>query len=861
MGLGAKRFATLACAVVFLSSCGVDPKRDLSMEGAGDLFKKRLYAKTPTDAERRQQKIQAREAARANQPDRRRTLQIRIPADEATLITPFNASLIGGNSLLSSVSSVPGSRFLSRKRNVDVKQRELEQKKRDLERFIKKTERALKLDEEAYRFDIEKIILASVIDLDAEITALKQQTVIGFSQNNIADNLAFFGRSQLGAPDRFIDLQESFFFVGNSLTTGVALGRQSGHQSGEPDRESALRATLPRREMTVNFTGLALPVALRSLADSINLSVYFSPDLQASKEPVFLNVPRTDTLDILDILIDNHEIAMAYDREMSIARFYTRAEFDEMMRLAIAAATNHNRIAKLNQDIARAENNRAELMNFYEKYFKTASEDARIRSIESILTMSKGLTKELSATLISIKEAAFNTQSDISTKRTAYEAERRVREDEIFMLEHQVSVLKMALAEARNAPPPKDGEEDGAENRVGNSSALGAVFQEVSVVKDASLATTEPVFTDRFTIYHQEANDIKASLDNYFAQLYPQDLPLNVQASQISSISRTDVDLAKITKRTNEDGEVVTETLATPGFQDDRKDDDDFRPPKISTDKTAVVLTGLKPDIDLANQLIEELDIPAKQVLVEVFMVNVSRNWQRKLEVSLDSVPNFMPDGFNVDFATNIARTSLNNNVAVSKPGGDLEAMIEFMEMNNIGRTISSPTILAKDAVQADITRSITRFREVITQEPTGETNSVTGTPIFRSVTNYEAIEARLNLRVTPTINVLNDHVTLEIDFEDSSFLGEDATSPQLSNNISTSMDAAPGDVIVLAGLYKETNQRNREALPGLSGVPLLGTLLGGSQDDMLQSDEMVIFLAPTVITPLTGVTPANMVR
>ena len=40
-----------------------------------------------------------------------------------------------------------------------------------------------------------------------------------------------------------------------------------------------------------------------------------------------------------------------------------------------------------------------------------------------------------------------------------------------------------------------------------------------------------------------------------------------------------------------------------------------------------------------------------------------------------------------------------------------------------------------------------------------------------------------------------------------------------------------------------------------------LGPIFGGSEDDLFQSDEMVIFLAPTVITPRTGVTPPNAVR
>ena len=173
----------------------------------------------------------------------------------------------------------------------------------------------------------------------------------------------------------------------------------------------------------------------------------------------------------------------------------------------------------------------------------------------------------------------------------------------------------------------------------------------------------------------------------------------------------------------------------------------------------------------------------------------------------------------------------------------------------------SSPTILAKDRVPASIKRTVTRFREVTTQNPTGETNGTTGAPVFKTISSYVPVEASLNLSVTPTINVLNDHVSLEINFEDSTFLGEEANSPQLSNNIITSMDAAPGDVIVLAGLYREANKKINKPLPILGSLPIIGDFFVSAQDKQIQSDELIIFLAPTVITPRIGISPENMMR
>ena len=113
---------------------------------------------------------------------------------------------------------------------------------------------------------------------------------------------------------------------------------------------------------------------------------------------------------------------------------------------------------------------------------------------------------------------------------------------------------------------------------------------------------------------------------------------------------------------------------------------------------------------------------------------------------------------------------------------------------------------------------------------------------------------------MTPVINPLNDHVRLKIAFNDDFFVTTDANSDKIQSRINTEFIAAPGDVIVLAGLYTEDNSKTRNGLPGVTGIPILGTFLGTSSDAKA-SQEMVIFLAPEVITPKAGEMPVNSAR
>ena len=111
-------------------------------------------------------------------------------------------------------------------------------------------------------------------------------------------------------------LKRAFIFVGNDVTTGISLGRMDD-----------VADEIGSRTLSVNLKGLRLPTALKSLARSIGLQIYLSPAVGSTSQKISLDIARADALDVFDILIDNYGLVMAYDRKMSIARFYTREEF------------------------------------------------------------------------------------------------------------------------------------------------------------------------------------------------------------------------------------------------------------------------------------------------------------------------------------------------------------------------------------------------------------------------------------------------------------------------------------------------------------------------------------------------------
>jgi type II secretory pathway component GspD/PulD (secretin) len=476
------------------------------------------------------------------------------------------------------------------------------------------------------------------------------------------------------------------------------------------------------------------------------------------------------------------------------------------------------------------------------------------------------------------------------------------------------------------------------------------------VVRDANLQTSEPIYTEKFTVYNSEGaascggdsadrvSEIQTELSSYFEQLYPDAMiaaeeraeadrlarekeereaeararliaeqgvpvfdPLE-EALASSSVSDITSDIAgevageiapstqagasdnatalQATNAPTEAAGSEDEDMATTAPSTIFLTDSAFRRPTVTAVGDTIIISGFRHDIELVSELMESFDKPDKQVLVEVFMVNVAKNWQRQLQSKLqnavrtaaktdadiaalpDTVTSQLPglvevrDNalIGVQGALKFAdRAAAANSFTLNNFRLGLAWTIDFMESNSLGRKVSSPTILALDGCEALIEKSETRYLPVTATSapvvtPGGQT--VPG----ESTTTYEPRQATLSLNVTPVINPLNDHVRLKIAFNDDFFVTADANSDKIQSRINTEFIAAPGDVIVLAGLYTEDNSKTRNGLPGMTGIPLFGTFLGTSSDAK-SSQEMVIFLAPEVITPKAGEMPVNSAR
>lgn len=942
-------------------ACGARTGRDLSLKGAYEKFDDRRM-ETRARAAREDDASQQGDGASADKrlPQRRETLQVRVPtglSPEDVADGIVSASISGGaaqaNSAGRPLASVEvralESQLRSLQKKIEVKQRDLRGKQSvyDAEKLVldemdERHRKARMLLLQGFKIANEQLLQQFLAGLRQEYDQTQPETILGLAQNADLNALALFGRNELAEADEYVDLKKSFIFVGGDVSTGISLGRMD-----------ELSNEVGSRILSVNLAGLRLPTALKSLARSMSLPIYLSPGVEAATQRVRLEISKADALDIFDIIIDNYGLALAYDRKMGIARFYTREEFATRMAAAVEMAEEHNKRARNMRKISNLENDEAAIRQIYLDYFQRPDDAGRARSLMNDALVEANYSPGVSQAIISFKQTALTNEGALAALDATHSAERRgqaktTRDAQFALQDIKAELAKLMTRKLENqrlltaakenqqlaeAASQADDGDDADTKPVQQAAGTNLQLLRARVIQDANLKTTEPIFTEKFTIYNSEGSNacggestdrvaqIREELIDYFSQLYPDALIAAERMAEREEQRRLDIAEGRIaapdavqTPQAPQAGDEQPDATAddaggqasqTPSPAPDQSDaqgsvaqgsgadtlldqeaafsNSGFRRPKITSVADTIIVTAFKHDIELAGSLITNLDQADKQVLVEVFMVNVVKNWQRQLQSRLLNVARdparvdadlaSLPDSilsanptivdtddsgrFGIGGALAFANTATaSNSFSINDFKMGLGWTIDFMESNGLGRKVSSPTILALDGCPAKIVKSETRYLPI--QTTTAPVVQPGGTTVAGgSTTEYQERTAELKLEVTPKINPLNDHVRLKVNFNDDFFLTSDPNSDKIQSVIDTEFVSAPGDVIVLAGLYTENNAKSRNGLPGTTGVPLLSSILG-STTDQLKSEEMVIFLAPAVITPEAGVTPVN---
>lgn len=291
----------------------------------------------------------------------------------------------------------------------------------------------------------------------------------------------------------------------------------------------------------------------------------------------------------------------------------------------------------------------------------------------------------------------------------------------------------------------------------------------------------------------------------------------------------------------------------------------------FSKDSTGVLVAGTVVEAELAARFIAEQDKPVKQAMLEVYIMEVTTDWQSKIQSNIakqfkggggissvkipDSTTTLANQGI-LNF-TNIANPVKGINFStINSSKLNIQALINLIETNSIGRSISNPVILVKDGE----TGTVSKLRTIRDQLLTGGIANQVGT-VTAGGNRIESVEVPLKLDIKADINKHNDNIELSFNYKETTLLDDARASSSLTastieNSIVSKLIAQPGQIIVMAGLKKETNTKGISGIPGITNLgplSIIASWFGGSQSASTSGSELLVFIKPTVITNLNS--------
>ena len=284
------------------------------------------------------------------------------------------------------------------------------------------------------------------------------------------------------------------------------------------------------------------------------------------------------------------------------------------------------------------------------------------------------------------------------------------------------------------------------------------------------------------------------------------------------------------------------------------------RGPRVIANPTnnTLLIQATAQEYESIEQLIRELDVPPRQVLIEakIYSIDLSHSFSSDVSAALQTLSGTTAST-GVGPITTTAASLLGGLAAAPVTGGvslsaaalvgksrALSGIVSLMESQGSGKIISSPSVIATDSIPASINVGST----VPTQS--SSTTSALGS-VTTGVSNVSTgIGLNIVARVTASgivTMVISQNVSTPGPTS-SSTSGSSINSPTFATqSVSTQVTVQDGDTIAIGGQIQESTTTSVSGIPVLDRIPVMGALFG-AKSYTKQRSELIIFITPHVI-------------
>jgi len=267
-----------------------------------------------------------------------------------------------------------------------------------------------------------------------------------------------------------------------------------------------------------------------------------------------------------------------------------------------------------------------------------------------------------------------------------------------------------------------------------------------------------------------------------------------------------------------------------------------------------IIITDVKEKIQRALSVVQNLDKPNLQVMIETRIIEVTTNFSRDIGVNWSGTVGIQPGdassgigpqrGYDVlggtygyNWAVNYPAAA-NSNIGINfrRLSGltplTLDAQLSAMESKGEIRILTSPRIVALDNKEASIEQGLEY--PINTLDDKGNT-----------ITEFKDVD--LDLKVTPHITQ-DGRVSMLIETCKND-LGPVVNGKQSfqKKQARTELLVNDGDTVVIGGIMKTVRNTSRSGVPLMSRLPMVGWLFSTHRkaDD---KEELIIFITPKII-------------
>ncbi|MDO8788475.1 MAG: type IV pilus secretin PilQ [Sulfuritalea sp.] len=276
--------------------------------------------------------------------------------------------------------------------------------------------------------------------------------------------------------------------------------------------------------------------------------------------------------------------------------------------------------------------------------------------------------------------------------------------------------------------------------------------------------------------------------------------------------------------------------------------------------------------VEAIREVIRNVDVPPKQVMIEARIVEASTGFASSLGVRLNAF-SFQQGGYqipgtnttrgvlsvaplntgnNIDIYGGGITPSLTTTTQIFRPSYTLAGAANFglMLFNSAATKLISLELQAAENDSRNKTisspRIVTLNRKAATINNTQQVTILTGVNATTGLPIYQTFSAPLTLGVTPSVNPDN-RIGLELSIAKSTITN--ATTGSLdTNTITTNVIVENGGTVVIGGFSRESELQTQDRVPFFGDLPYVGFLFKTTTKSQSRS-ELLVFITPRIVS------------